>query len=179
MNYRRCREHCEVRTSRIAGKGWGESSEWLTRREEVLSTKQGNHRKLEVEAEHVSGMSQGLWGSPRLQEELHLWSAENHVLDGSELNMVGKVGRDHQRLRELPRLGCWGIGGGNTKPNDQKHCHGGRCEVKEFGDAECRHSMWDSWEPHSCQQEPGAEPSPPVHVDVKERGGPRAESCNW
>lgn len=33
-------------------------------------------------------------------------------------------------------------------------------------------------EPHSCQQEPGAESSPQVHIDVKEHGGPRAESCN-
>lgn len=45
-------------------------------------------------------------GALGLQKELHLWSAENHVLDGSELNMVGKVGRDHQRVQELPRLGC-------------------------------------------------------------------------
>lgn len=29
----------------------------------MLLMKQGNHRELEVEAEHVSGMSQGLWHS--------------------------------------------------------------------------------------------------------------------
>lgn len=39
------------------------SIEWLTRRVQVLSTKQGNHRKLEVKAEHVSGMTRGLWCS--------------------------------------------------------------------------------------------------------------------
>lgn len=50
----------KLELSGLEGREEVSGTEWLTRRLEVLSRKQGNHRKLEVEAEHVSGMSRGL-----------------------------------------------------------------------------------------------------------------------
>lgn len=52
-------------------------------------------------AEHRNGVSWGVSGSAVYQEELYTWSEEKlSCIDGSELNMKGKAGRDHRTVKD-------------------------------------------------------------------------------